>query len=127
MSLSSRRHLLQPIVFALGLLAVGACSSSDSLPTVADPAQLTKDAEQLLAGPHKGVVPQPEWPASIAALHPREVTVINDEIVVTCEVATGVGARGYVLDPRNSPIDPRLQARATSNAGIYKFEWQPQP
>lgn len=125
--MSRPRRFLHPVALALGLVAVGACSASDPLPPIDDPKPIIQAAEALLGGPHKGVVPEAEWPAPIAALHPREVTVLGDEVIVTCEVATGVGARGYVLDPRNAPIDPRLQARSTSHAGIYKFEWQPQP
>ncbi len=119
------KSVFRPAAFLLGLLAVGACSSSDPLPQIAATAQLIQDTEPLLDGKHPGIVPREQWPASLAALQPHEVTVIGDEIVVTCEVATGVGARGYVIDPRNAPIDPRLNARSTPIAGIYKFEWRP--
>jgi hypothetical protein len=115
------RRLLAPL--ACGLVLVGACSSSDPLPKVDDPAQLVRVAEALLS--KQGVVPREHWPAAIAALRPREVTVIGDQVVVTCEMATGVGARGYVVNPHNAPLDAHLHAQPTEAPGIYRFEWRP--
>ena len=111
----------------LGLVMVGACSPADSLPAVDNAQQLLQEAQPLLDGTHAGVIAPDLWPPSLQALHPRQVIVTGGTVIITCEVATGVGARGYVIDPGNAPIDPRLNVRSTVHAGLYKFEWQPQP
>jgi hypothetical protein len=110
-----------------GLVFVGACSPADSLPSIDNPQQLLEETKPFLDGAHGGVIPPETLPPSLAALRPRQVIVTHGTLIVTCEVATGVGARGYVIDPDNSPIDPRLNPRSTVHAGLYRFEWQPQP
>ncbi len=60
MSLS--RRLLHPLAFVLGLVAVGACSSSDPLPQIDDPKRGFQAADALLPGSHKGIAPRTNGP-----------------------------------------------------------------